>query len=99
MSKRKQMVAFIISKIIFRLKNNNDELTHRARKIKTFHTIETKWGIRICCQIRILKLCSHIEKVRESMFKTDVQCSDQCSKYFKIFPVSKSYYSNQQDSN
>ena len=85
MSKRKQMVAFIISKIIFRWKNNNDELTHRVKKIKTFHTIETKWGIRICCQIRILKLCSHIEKVRESMFKTDVQCSISFQNTLKFY--------------
>ena len=47
-----------ILKIIF----NYDEITPRAEKIKTFHTIETKWDIRICCQARILTLCSHIEK-------------------------------------
>ena len=75
-----------ILKILF----NYDELTPRAEKIKTLHTIETKWGIRICCQARILTLCSHIEKVRESMFKIHVQCSNQCSKYFKILLVSKS---------
>ena len=38
-------------------------------KIKTLHTIETKWGIRICCQARILTLCSNLEKVRNSLFK------------------------------
>ena len=75
-----------ILKILF----NNDELTPGAKKFKTSHTIETKWGIRICCQARILTLCSHIEKVRESMFKMHVQCSSQCSKYFQILIVTKS---------
>ena len=75
-----------ISKILF----NNDKLTLRAEKIKTFHTIETKWGIRTCCQARILTLCSHIEKVRESMFKIHFQCSNQCLKYFKILLEPKS---------
>ena len=51
-----------ILKILF----NNDELTLRAKK--STHSI-IKWGIRIYCQARILALCSHIEKVRESMFK------------------------------
>ena len=40
---------------------NFDELNPRAKKIKTFLTIGTKWGIRICCQARILKLCSQSE--------------------------------------
>ena len=34
-----------ILKILF----NNDKLIPRAKTIKTLHTIETKWGIRICC--------------------------------------------------
>ena len=71
-------------KILF----NYDELTPRAEKIKTLHTIETKWGIKICYQTRTFTLCSHVEKIRESMFKIHVQCSNQCSKYFKIFVVS-----------
>ena len=75
-----------ILKILF----NNDELTPRAEIIKALHTIKTKWGIRICCQVRILTVCSHIEKIRESMLKIHVQCSNQCSKYCKILLVSKS---------
>ena len=75
-----------ISKILF----NYDKLNLWAEKVKTLHTIETKWCIRICCQARILTLCSYIEKVRESTFKIHVQCSNQCSKYFKILLVSKS---------
>ena len=75
-----------ILKILF----NYDELTPQVKKLKILHTIETNWGIRICCQARILKLCPHIEKVRESMFKILVQCSNQCSKYFKILLVPKS---------
>ena len=81
-----------IIKILF----NNDELTTRAEKIKTLHTIETKWSISISSRARILTLCSHKEKVRESIFKMRVQCSNQCSKYFKILLVSKSQYSKQQ---
>ena len=73
-----------ILKILF----NYDELIPQAEKIKTFHTIETKWGIRICC--RAISMCSHIEKVRESMFKIHVQRSNQCLKYFNILLVSKS---------
>ena len=48
---------------------NNDEVIPRAEKIKTLHTIETKWATRICCQTRIFKLPSHTEKIRKSMFK------------------------------
>ena len=73
-----------VLKILF----NYDELTPRAKKIKTLYTTETKWGIRICCQARIFTLCSHIQKVREPTFKIYVQCSNQCSKYFKIILVS-----------
>ena len=40
----------LISKIIF----NNEELTSQSKKIRTIHTIDTKWSIRICCQARIL---------------------------------------------
>ena len=54
---------------ILKIRFNNDELIPQAEKIKTFHMIETKWSIRICCQARIFTLCSHTEKVRESMFK------------------------------
>ena len=50
-----------ILKILF----NNDELTPRAEKIKTLHTIETKWGIRFGYQPIILTLCLHREKVKE----------------------------------
>ena len=28
---------------------------------KKLHTIETKWDIRICCQAKILTLCSYTE--------------------------------------
>ena len=48
---------------------NNDELIHRAKKIKTLHTIEAKWTTRICCQTRTFTLPSHTEKIRKSMFK------------------------------
>ena len=61
---------------ILKIRLNNDELNPRAKKIKTFHTIETKWDIRNYCKARILTLCSHIEKVRESMLKMHVQCSN-----------------------
>ena len=71
--------ASCILKILF----NNDKLTPRAKKIKTFHTIETKWGIRNCCQDRTL--CSHIEKVRESMFKIHVECLNQYSNTLRLF--------------
>ena len=50
-----------ILKILF----NIHDLTHWSEKIKILHAIETKWGIRNCCQAMMLKLCSHIEKVRE----------------------------------
>ena len=43
-----------ILKILF----NNEEITSRAEKIKTLHTVETKWGIRICCDTMILTLSS-----------------------------------------
>ena len=49
-----------ILKILF----NIHDLTHWAEKIKILHAIETKWGIRNCCQDKMLKRCSHIEKVR-----------------------------------
>ena len=48
----------------------------RTKKIKMFHTIKTKWDIKNCFQARILTLSSYIEKVRESMFKIPVQCSN-----------------------
>ena len=75
---------------ILKIPFNCDELSPRTKIFKTLHTIEAKWGIRICCQARILTLCSHKEKVRESMFEIHVQCSNQCSNYFKILLVSKS---------
>ena len=68
---------------------NNEELTP-AEKIKTFHMIETKWGITVSCQARILTLYSRKEKEKESMFEIHVQYLDQCLKYFKILLVSKS---------
>ena len=37
----------------------------QKKQKKTLHTIETKWGIRICCQTRIFALCSDTENVRE----------------------------------
>ena len=46
-----------ILKILF----NYDELNPQAKKFKTLHTIETKWGIRICCQARILTMFTHRE--------------------------------------
>ena len=55
MSKKKQIVTFIISKTILKQKKlncvlkiiwcNNDELTLQAEKIKTLHMIETKCKI------------------------------------------------------
>ena len=50
-----------ILKILF----NNDELTPWVEKITTVHTIETIWGTKNCCRVRILTLFSQIEKVRE----------------------------------
>ena len=38
-----------VLKVLF----NKDEPTLRAKKIKTFHTIDTKWGIRNCCQTKL----------------------------------------------
>ena len=67
---------------------NYAELPPLAEKIKTLHATETKWSIRICSQVRILTLCSYIEKVRESMLEVHVQCSNQCSKHFKILLIS-----------
>ena len=80
-------------KCILKILFNNDELTPRAKKIKAFHTIETKWGIRNYCQARILKLCSQ----RESK---SINVKNTCFvfKYFKILLASKSRYSKQQDS-
>ena len=75
-----------ILKILF----DSGELTPRAEKIKTLHTTETKWGIRICCQANIFTLFSHKKNERESMFEIHLQCLNQCSKYFKIILVSKS---------
>ena len=75
-----------ILKILF----NNDELTPRAEKIQSLHMIEIKWDIRFYCKVSILTLCSHREKVRESMIKIQVQCSNQCSKYFQSLLVCKS---------
>ena len=48
-------------KFIFKKWFNNDELLHWAKKIKTPHAIRTKWGIRICCQARILTVFLHRE--------------------------------------
>ena len=42
---------------ILKIPFNNDELILRAEKIKTCHMIETKWGIRNCCQARVITLC------------------------------------------
>ena len=64
------------TKCILKILFNSDELYSQAEKIKTLRTIETKWGIRICCLARILTLCSQREKARESMFKKHVQCSN-----------------------
>ena len=65
---------------IFKIRFNNDELTPRAKNIKTIHMIEIKWGIRICFYPKIFTMCLYAEKGREGMFK----------KYFKILVVSKS---------
>ena len=62
-----------------RFKNDGTE-TPRTENVKILNMIETKWDIRICCQHMIFVLCSHTEKIRESMF----------IKYFKILLVSKS---------
>ena len=76
-----------ILKILF----NYYELTPQAKQIKTLHTIETKWVLEFVVSGQDTHtVCSHIGKVRESMFKIHVHCSDQCSKYFKILLVSKS---------
>ena len=56
MSKRKQTVAFIISKNYIQMQKlncilktlfNYEEITPREEKIKILHTSETKWSIRI----------------------------------------------------
>ena len=64
---------------------NNDEPNPGPKKQqqknkktkKRLHTIETKWGIRICCQTRIFALCSDTENVREGN-----QCLTNTSKFF-----------------
>ena len=64
---KKQILAFINSKTIFKDKNlivlkirfKNDELTPRSEKIKTLHAIETKWDIRIKCQARLFIVFTH----------------------------------------
>ena len=54
----------------------NNELTPQAEKVKTFHTIETKWDIRnsklLSCQDT--NTGSQIEKIRELILKIYVQC-------------------------
>ena len=60
-----------ILKILF-----NNELTPHAKKVKTFHTIETKWDNRnsklLSCQDT--NTGSQIEKIRELILKIHVQC-------------------------
>ena len=46
---------------ISKFRCNDVELTPRAKNIKTLHMIETKWGIRICCQSRIFTVITHKE--------------------------------------
>ena len=103
MSKQKKQQHLSLHKLysnaklncILKILLNNDELTSWAQKIKTFHTIETKWGIRNCCQARILALCAHTERVRESIFKIHVQCSNQCLNILRFFQhLSHSIQSN-----
>ena len=50
----------------------------QKNKKKTLHTIESKWGIRICCQTRIFALCSDTENVREGN-----QCLKNTSKFLR----------------
>ena len=45
---------------VLKMHFNDDELTPLAEKIKTFHAIETKWGIRIYCQGMIFTVFTHI---------------------------------------
>ena len=46
---------------VLKIRFNNDELTPLAKKIKTLHAIETKWGIRIYCQARIFTVFTQRE--------------------------------------
>ena len=70
---------------------NNDKLTPLDKTNQDTSNDRNKMPpIRICCQTRILKLCSHKQKVTKSVFQIHVQLSNQCSKYFKIFLVYKS---------
>ena len=64
---------------------NNDEPNPRAEKTtktkkqkKTLHTIETKWGNRICCQTTKFALRSDTENVREGN-----QCLKNTSKFLR----------------
>ena len=46
---------------VLKLRFNNDEVNPRAKKVNTFHATETKWDIRIYCQVRIFSAFIHRE--------------------------------------
>ena len=46
---------------VLKIRFTNDKLISQAKKIKTLHAMETKWGIKIYCQARILTVFIHRE--------------------------------------
>ena len=47
--------------IALKIRFNISELAPRAEKIKTIHSIKTKWDIRIYCQAKIFTVFTHRE--------------------------------------
>ena len=74
---------------ILKIRFNNDEPNPQVEEMKILHMIETEWGVGICCQARVLTLCSHIEKVRKSMLK----------RYFKIENINSGIQFNCKENN
>ena len=74
---------------ILKIRFSNDELNPQVEEMKILHMIETEWGVGICCQARVLTLCSHIEKVRKSMLK----------RYFKIENINSGIQFNCKENN
>ena len=66
---------------VLKIRFSISELAPRAEKIKTIHSIKKNGILEFTVRPRY-SLCSHTEKVKESMLK----------KYFKILLVSKSVF-------